>query len=407
MSFLSDYREFSKGSEAHPTYHTFSALMALSSIVSRRVWIEQGYFKIFPNLYIVLVGPPGNRKTSAMSIARSLLRVLENVPFSSDAVTKEKLTLDLYEQTRSIENLPDQYAEQRIYAPMTVMATELSEFLGANSMGMINFLTTIYDQEVYETRTKNKGNVKIVGPFLNFLACTTPDWITTYLRSDVISGGFSRRAIFVLETGKAGRIPFPVVTPEAQEAWARLVEYSRALQKIAGPMEWEPEAKSFYEQWYRKLEMPNDETVVGYYETKHMQLLKIASLLSLSESTDLVLRQRHLDFGLELLKLAETNLSRVFAGIGRNELNIAANKVLEILDRTPPLRLSNDPSAPVFKGMEERRLRGTCYSLVNAGEMDQVLVHLLSVHKVRRYAVTTVLADGKSKVTNYIVLNNE
>lgn len=384
MSFLNDYRTFCSGSEAHPTYHMFSGLVALSSIIGRRIWVEQGYFKVYPNLYVVLVGPPGNRKTSAMSIAKALIRELGNVPFSAECVTKEKLVLDMFEQERVIERMPEQYKDQKVYTPMTIMVTELSEFLGAGSIGMINFLTTIYDQDVYESRTKNKGEVRVTGPFLNLLACTTPDWITTYLRGDVISGGFSRRAIFVLETGKAGRIPFPEVTDQAKLAWDKCINHARKLEKTHGPLIWEPKAKAFYSEWYKTLEMPTEETIVGYYETKHMQLLKVAMLLAVAESTDLVLRLTHLEGGLALLKLAEDNLAKVFAGIGRNELNAAAAKTLEMLARITPQSVVIDGVQRTVSILPEKKLCGMLFSIVNENEMNDVLRHLLSTDKIGR-----------------------
>jgi hypothetical protein len=397
MSFLSDYRLYTDGTEAHPTYHTFSALVALSSIISRRVWVEQGYFKVYPNLYVVLVGPPGNRKTSAMSISKGLIRELKVIPFSAEASTKEKLVLDMFDQERAIENIRPEWIAQKIYSPMAVIVTELSEFLGANSVGMINFLTTVYDQDFYETRTKNKGDVLVSGPYLNLLACTTPDWITTYLRGDVISGGFSRRAIFVLETGKSGRNPFPQVTPEARLAWSRILDYSQKLLKIHGQFNWEPSARAFYSQWYTTLEMPTDETTIGYFETKHMQLLKISMLLSLSESTDLILKKDHLLFGLELLKLAETNLSRVFSGIGRNELNSAATKVVELLSRLPFSQVVLDGRTLSLQLIPEKKLRGILFSSVNQQEMDGILHHLIDTDKIAR--ITTPGAPGTTTRT--------
>lgn len=383
MSFLNDYREFCAGSEAHPSYHIFSGLVALSSTISRRIWVEQGYFKVYPNLYVVLVGPPGNRKTSAMSIAKGFIREMGNIPFSAEAVTKEKLVLDTAAQTQTLEDMPESFGTtQRIHSPMTVMVTELSEFLGLNSVGMISFLTTVYDQDIYESRTKNKGDVILTGPFINLLACTTPDWITNYLRSDVISGGFSRRAIFVLETGKSGRIAFPEVTDAAKQAWSRALDRAKKIQKLCGPLVWETKAKAFYEHWYRTLEMPVEETISGYYETKHMQLLKIAMLLSISENSDLVLRVNHLEGGLALLKLAEDNLSRVFAGIGRNQLNSAASKVEELLMRHPMRRVRFGEQEKSVHIISEKVLRASLFSHVNEVELLQVLEHLRQVEKI-------------------------
>lgn len=404
MSFLRDYREYASGSEAHPTYHTFSALVAMSSIISRRVWIDMGFFNVYANLYVILVGPAGNRKTSAMSVAKGLLRELKDkVPFSAEAVTKEKLVLDIRDQERVIEGLPDIYAKQRIYTPMTVMVTELSEFLGAGGVGMINFLTTIYDQDFYDHRTKNKGDVLITGPFLNLLACTTPDWITAYLRTDVISGGFSRRAIFVLETGKSGRIPFPEVTPTMRAAWDRAVAHAKVLLNVKGPFKWDPAAREFFSSWYKALNIPTDPMVVGYYETKHMQLLKVSMLLALSESTDLVLRIPHLEAGLSLLQLAEDNLLRVFSGIGRNVLNAASQKVMDQLHALPVTQVKHPTTKETVsvKLIPEKNLRAALWREVNGQEMDSVMTHLIESDKLERWTVS----QGQT-LRNYIVLKS-
>jgi hypothetical protein len=388
MSFLQHYRTYTSGTEAHPTYHTFSALVALSSIASRKVWIDMGHFQVYPNLYVVLVGPPGNRKTSAMNPAKNLLRELRpDAPwlnYCADCITKEKMVLDMHEREFAIADLPEEHKQRSIISPFTVMVTELSEFLQAGGVGMVNFLTTIYDQDVYEIRTKNKGDTIITGPYLTLLACTTPDWITTYLRSDIISGGFSRRAIFVLETGKSGRIPFPVITPEMANAWKELVAYSRTLLKVRGPFTWDPEAKTFFKDWYMSLQMPADPMIHGYFETKHMQLLKVSMLLALSDSTDLILRKEHLLFGLDLLKLAEVNLSRVFAGIGRNELNAVANKALELLHMAPEFK---NQEGAIYRGLPERTLVARMFNQATQLDMNQVIQYLLDSGKALRILV--------------------
>ena len=387
MSFLSDYREYTKGTEAHPTYHVYSSLVALSTIISRRVWIDQGYFQVYPNLYVILVGPAGNRKTSAMTPAKNLIREL-GLPLSAECVTKEKLVLDIKDQERVCSALLGKHERQANYSPMACIVTELSQFFGAGGPAMSDFLTTIYDQDIYELRTKNKGSTTIPGPYLNLLACTTPDWITMYLRQDVISGGFSRRALFVFETEDAGRIAFPEITPEAAAAWHRLVAHGKALQEVAGPFAWDARAKEWYNNWYVNLANPVDPMTTGYYRSKHIQLLKLAMLVALSESTDLILRIPHLEAGLDLLSLYERNLSRVFMGIGRNELNAVASKVLNTIESGPLITLNNAGVEKVHRGLAEKKVFAAHFSDGNQMELTQVINHLISAGKVTRIVMT-------------------
>ena len=121
MSFLHNYNEFVKENEAHPTYHLFSGLVALSSIVSRRVWIAQGYFDVHPNLYVTLVGPPGNRKTTAMSVCKKLLREIGSdlVPMSAECQTKESVVKQMAENERSFTT--DDTTQPTIYDTAAAM----------------------------------------------------------------------------------------------------------------------------------------------------------------------------------------------------------------------------------------------------------------------------------------------
>lgn len=403
MSFLSDYREFTSGNEAHPTYHLFSSLVAISSIVSRKVWLDMDYFTIYPNLYVVLVGPPGNRKSSAMATTKYLLRELKSIPFSGECISKEKLVEDMVEQERALDGLPDKYKDKRIYSPMTICVTELSEFLAISQAGMIGFLTDVYDQDFYEHKTKNKGTAIVTGPFLNLIACTTPAWITTYLRSDIISGGFSRRTLFVYETEKASRIPFPEVTPPMRAAWARLFTYAQKLQNVRGPFTWDPDAKKYYADWYIKLEMPKDENIVGYFETKHIQMLKLAMLIALSEDyTSLVLQRSHIDTALAFLGLVETNLGRVFQSMGRNLLNSTATKIQDLLRQAggTPYKDSAGNAATAYM-LPTKRLQAIMFQDVNQDDFGKVLDHLVQTDKVERL---TIADKGISR--EYIRLKN-
>jgi len=385
--FLDSYRVYSSGNEAHPTYHIFSGLIALSSIIGRRVWVDMGPFVYVPNLYVILVGPSGNRKTTAMTPAKNLIRAL-GLPYSAECVTKEKLVLDVFAQERVIKDMPEEYSKFKTFSPMTCVVTELSEFLGAGGLGMINFLVTIYDQDYYDIRTKNKGDTSITGPYLCLLGCTTPDWITIYLKQDIISGGFSRRAIFVYESTKGAPIPIPIVTPEMATAWNDLLAYGKRLMEVKGPMIWDGEAKKFYCDWYiqhSKRNAPHP-MLVGYFESKHAQLLKIATLLSLSDNFDRILSVRHLQFALEILGLAELNMSKVFAGMGRNELNPVANKVVEAIRSQPEIEQKIGALTQRVRVIPEKQLRAIFFHEASSMEMDQILRHLEDTGKIEKLA---------------------
>lgn len=349
------------------------------------------YFTIFPNLYVVLVGDAGNRKTSAMHSAERLLLEIGGVPLSAECVSKEQLIIDMVDQERSLDGLPPgpHYDNKRVYSPLIVCASELSEFLQISGAGMIGFLTDVFDKQTdYEHKTKNKGCRIIRGPFLNLIACTTPDWITTYLKTDIISGGFSRRTLFVNESEKAGRIPFPKVTPEMQQCWVEAVTYGRSLQGVKGPFTWLPETREFYSNWYINLEIPKDPNVKGYYETKHIQALKLAMLVALSESPELVLRPSHIIGALEILSLVEDKLARVFQSIGKNFLNASSTKLLDILRSSPVASVNLSTGPAKANVIPLKQLRKVMWQDLDEENFTKVLQHLLETDRIHKFTTT-------------------
>lgn len=381
MSFLTDYREFCSNLEVPPSYTTFSSLVALSALLRRRIWIYKGdYIRIYPNLYVVLVGPPGCGKNTAIEITEDLLH-LNQVAVSAESVTREKLIEDLHAQEVVLDFLPadDKY---RLASPYTALATELSEFLGAGGLGMISFLTDIYSRNIFEYRTKNKGSVFVRGPYLNIIAGTTPDWITNYLKDDIISGGFSRRCIFIYATGRVDGEPRPKINPAMRAAWDRVVARSKAISQLKGQFKWAPDAEKFFDSWYPKRKTGQDINLTGYYETKDIQLLKVAMLIAISDGDDLTLRAEHLQRGLELLGLAEFNLSRVFQGIGRNELNQISVKLMDILLVAKKRVVMMDGRKKDVALVPIKQLRSILWNQARGQEFDDVLKYLKDTDKV-------------------------
>jgi hypothetical protein len=399
MSFLRNYMAFTSGSEVPDNYHFWSGIFALSAVINRQVWISMGQYALYPNLYVVLLGPPGNGKSLAMDTAQTLVEDIGGVNFSGDAQTKESLVRylrDVCPKSITVDG------GAQVITPIAMFATELSHLLGPNSGHMIDFLTTIYTKDKrYVTRTKNKGDDVIERPFVGLIACTTQDWITTYLKSDIIGGGFTRRVIFVNEPvgesvdDKSKRRPFLTVRPEQVAARANVIRYAETLKGVSGEFTWHPDAKLAYETWYKTRDIPKDPDVQGYYKTKPNQVLKVAMVIALSESPDLVLRKDHFDLSMALFEKTETTLTRVFQGIGRNELNAIANKALEYILAAPVTKYTSNGEIKSAHMIEEKRLRGMMFRDAPGRECDDIIRHLLITEKV--FAYTDNMLDPHAK----------
>jgi len=95
-------------------------------------------------------------------------------------------------------------------------------------------------------------------------------------------------------------------------------------------------------------------------------------LVGLSETTDLVLTQLHLEVGLEILEKLETNLPKVFEGMGRNELAPVAARMVDLLEMAGQPVPEKKVVAEFFRDADTRELYGVISHLVTIG----TLVHL-------------------------------
>jgi hypothetical protein len=74
-SILTDYAEYAvTQTEAADSYIAGAILPVVGAILERKVWIPWPNGQLFPNLYTMLVGPPGNLKTTTVELAEALAR---------------------------------------------------------------------------------------------------------------------------------------------------------------------------------------------------------------------------------------------------------------------------------------------------------------------------------------------
>ena len=91
-NWLEAYMAFTHSLESPDEYHTWTALSTIGGAVRRRAYFDMGHFKLYPNLYAVLVGPPGRcKKSTAMRVGRGMLAELPGIKFTTDSITREKL----------------------------------------------------------------------------------------------------------------------------------------------------------------------------------------------------------------------------------------------------------------------------------------------------------------------------
>ena len=324
-NWLEAYLVYTAESRSPEEYHLWTGISCIAAVLRRQVWFDMAYFLLYPNLYVILVGPAGRcKKSTAMRIGKGIFRDIPGVDFTADSTTRERL----------IRDLATSYKDGQ--SPLTAHSSEFASLLASSQMDMVVFLTDIYDCPMeWSHKTKTGGTQKIKAPYLNLLGATTPDWIARAMPLDTIGIGLTSRIIFVYQDTPRIKDAFPVLSPEQKQLHEMLKHDLTHMATLNHQMTFSPEAKKFYEDWDRgQLMNPNttnDPRLNGYFERKPMHLIKIAMILVAATRDTSVMELEDLHNALALLSRIEPSMVKVFANVAKNPLNVDIEEIFTTL----------------------------------------------------------------------------
>lgn len=345
--WLKAYMLYSAHSEAPDKFHFWTGISVIAGALRRRVWMDMGYFQWTPNFYIIFVAPPGIvSKSTTANIGMRLLKRVEGIKFGPDAVTWQALaqSLALSQELFEVPAVePDGEKEWHSMSSLTIVSSEFGTFLNPQDREMVDVLVSLWDGQVgaWKKATKTMGDDNIINPWVNVLACTTPDWIARNFPEAMIGGGFTSRCIFVYADVKRQLVAYPKyhLPKEHYELEEALI---RDLEDIAvnmvGEIHLSPEAREFGEEWYdnhyqqRPAHLDN-ERFAGYLARKQTHIHKLAIVLSAAQSNDLTISRETLEASAAIVSVLEEDMPKVFKNIGKTQESRNSDLVLAYVFR--------------------------------------------------------------------------
>ena len=332
--WLSAFMDYASYGEAPRHMYFWSGVSAVAGALRRKVWIDQAYFKWFPNFYIVLVAPPGIvSKSTTAGIAMNLLRKVPGIRFGPDVVTWPALISAFAESTEGFEL----NSEVHVMSALTLESSEFGNLLNPQDKDMVDLLVALWDGKpgTFEKKTKHSGNDSVENPWINLIACTTPSWIAGNFPEYMIGGGFTSRCVFVYADQKAKFVAYPgqTVPKNHTEMAAALVSDLEHISCLAGEMRLTPEALRWGEAWYQKHYTVrntslDDDRFGGYIARKQTHIHKLAMVLSASTADDLKISAEHLAIADQMVSDLEPDMQFVFSKIGKSDNALYAERLI-------------------------------------------------------------------------------
>jgi hypothetical protein len=285
-----------------------------------------GGWECYPHMYAMMVGPAGKvRKTTSANFGSELLETINFLVKGPQIVSQASLF------TRLVDS-PDN--------TLYMVAEEFSDLLLKDKAGdMYQFLTSVFDgRKSLESSTVSRGTELANRPCINMFAATTPEWMQAYMPEAVIGGGFASRVVFLYEDQVSKRRMYykNIIDKNAMsELQKRLAaDLAHIAENVHGEFQLTDAAMDFMEPWYREnADGPKGHSskLSGYYQRKPTHIHKVAMLIRIAQSDNLVLDVADFEAAIDIVEQTETRLGQVFAGVGKNPYSLDSRVILRFV----------------------------------------------------------------------------
>jgi len=196
-SWVSEYLTFAAQAApmSDPAFHLSCALFLLSTAVARRVHIQAGAGRLYPNLYQLIIAPSTlHHKTTALHLAGHVLQASGvEVMLLPPRQTPESLVFEMgtvHPQTYSAWSRSEQahwLSERAFAAQRGWLIDEASQLLESfnrdYTAGLLPLVLSLYDcPEREASQTIGRGRQTIQNGYLTLLGATTPAALAQHLQ---------------------------------------------------------------------------------------------------------------------------------------------------------------------------------------------------------------------------------
>lgn len=316
-SFIDGFQQYTANKGSPSIYCKWAAIATVGAALERKVWVKTSKGVLYPNNYIVLVGPAGVGKSLATNIVYDLLNEIRSPenPFhlAPTSLTKASLIDALNDAERRIVRPMDNPAVHA-FNSLTVVPNEFSVFLPSWEADFMSTLTDIWDCKHYsETRRTNKLSISIPRIQLNIFSATTPAQLTNLLPEGAWEQGFMSRVLLIYSGEQAQTDLFNEFEFETK-LYKDLIHDLEVINKLWGERVFTEDAKETIRAWAKTggEPIPDHPKLIGYTARRAAHLLKLCTIASAASSDEPFITVDHVAEALDWLIEAESFMPDIF-----------------------------------------------------------------------------------------------
>jgi hypothetical protein len=317
---LAEYLQlYSPATDAPRQFHVFCCLTAIAAVLGRRVWLQDGPQRLYPNLFTLLLAPSSlYRKSTCTGIATGVLRALEGPPDPRHEAedgrpgAERLLFPNLWTPESLLEILQNQPAGLLVIDEFRML---LDGMRRDYMSGTRELLMSLYDCRDIHRKIRS-AEFQVREPAVSLLAGCATRWFTDATKAGELRSGFYARLTMVPAWTKdtylvRGQAP-------ARSDVLHLERTFAALRKVSGEMTLARTQEQALGEWaiskqHELQGLEHEAELASFYTRLERVALKLAMILQVAadpgsrEISNLMLAD-----ALELVDWLQANLRRLF-----------------------------------------------------------------------------------------------
>jgi len=339
----------------------WSGIALISSLVKKRLFLNRFSYNLYPNVYVLLVSErSGLRKGVPILMMRQIAEILKVRTISGrnsiQGVIKE-LASQVTHPNGKVENLAQAF----------LCAPELTSFVVHDPEGL-NILLDLHNTHEHliswKNTLKSSPIEELKEPCITFLGAINEPLFIDFFKKKDIEGGLIGR-MFIVHESKKRSVQDLMEEPEGFIPGKDLADKLLYLQDIKGEFYIDSSGKRFYKNWYHYLNELNLDDRTGAIERLGDQVLKVAMIISLSESPNLVITEEHLKQSVSKCEDCIVGTKRVTLSSGRSEFAPGISTLMKILVESE-------------EGISRRKLQQKMWPDYDSMSLDRIIDTVLS-----------------------------
>ena len=387
-NFISTYLEYTSRTECPAFFHRWCGLTSLAAWIGRDIYLPFGHTKVHANMYVMLVGLAGTKKSTAIKISAKLIKQAGYDKFAAKKTRQEKFLIDLAETSGISEGFEGEGAalkgedilDMNLFgtedisdmapAEVFVAADEINNFIGTGNLDFMSILGELWDiDEPYDYKLKNSKSVIIPNPTISILGGNTFVGFNKLFPPEATEQGFFSRMLFIYAEPK-GRL-FTIPPEPDMELQARLIAQLKEIKaKVQGKVTMTADAYTLLDKIYKGWPGIDDARFDSYENRRIIHLLKLAMLIA---ATKLSTEIKYADI-LEantILTYTEQLMPKALGEFGKAKDSDVVHKIMAML---------NKAHAPVsFKAL----WKATHHDIANRNQLVDMIGNLQVAEKIQ------------------------